>query len=236
MARHYSRRTFLRQTPRPVLKQYFSRKGLLRQIVALCTGMPPADAGAAPDVPGNAPAPNGDDPARGDDAEAMKTFDAMKKRKGAEKLSDAIEKLPKEIREEVEADFEQVHGLAYTNGIQAILEEAVFRRQVWPETSIDWAARFPEMANHYERAFRVFLEDPDLFNVAGHFDEMDRRGHRQRRIVGKGLVPKVEPEALADLAEAIRAIYKPVSGSRRCTVDNYLRRDPERHCYFGSSG
>jgi len=232
MARPYSRRTFLRQTPRPVLKEYFRGKGMLGQIVDLCTGKRPAQAGSPPEAAGGTQAPAGVDQARSDDSEAVKRFDAMKKRKGAEAISDAIEQLPDEVREAIEGDFEQVNELAYTNGVEAILEEAAFRKRTWPGTSIDWVERFPEMSNHYERAFRVFLEDPDLFQVAGRFDEMDRHGRRQRRTIDKNLVPKIEPEDLAALGTAIVGIYKPLSGSKRCTVDNYLRRDPDRHCYF----
>ncbi len=232
MARPYSRRTFLRQMPRPVLKEYFGGKGLLGQIVDLCSRKRTSQAGPPPEAASSMQAPEGIDQGKSDESEAMKRFDAMKKRKGAEKISDAIEELPDEAQEAVETDFEQVNELAYANGVEAILEEAAFRKQVWPDSSIDWAARFPEMSNHYERAFRVFLEDPELFEVAGRFDEMDRHGRRQRRTIDKDLVPKVEKEDLAALGAAIGAIYKPVSGSKRCIVDNYLRRDPDRHCYF----
>lgn len=232
MARPYSRRTFLRQTPRPVLKEYFRGKGLLGQIVALCTGKRPAQAGPRSETVSGTQAPEGIDQAKSDESEAMRRFDVMKKRKGAEAISDAIEQMPDGVREAVEGDFELVNEMAYTNGVEAILEEAAFRKQLWPDRSIDWSERFPEMSNHYERAFRVFLEDRNLFEVAGRFDEMDRHGRRQRRTIDRDLVPKVERKDLAALETAIVGIHKPLSGSKRCTVDNYLRRDPERHCYF----
>lgn len=232
MARQYSRRTFLRQTPRPVLKDYFARQGVLEQIVSLCSGKRPAQAVPSPEAASSTQVPDGIDQAKSDESEAMKKFDAMKKRKGAEAISDAIEQLSDKDRETIDWDFGQINELAYSNGVEAILEEAAFRKLTWPDRSINWAERFPAMRNHYERAFRVFLEDPDLFEVAGRFDEMNRHGRRQRRTIGKNLVPKVEKKDLAVLGTAIREVYKPLSGVGRCTVDNYLRRDPERHCYF----
>jgi len=185
MARQYSRRTFLRQTPNAVLKEYFVGKGLLGEV----------------------------------------DFDALTKETDIEALSEGIEALPDTERAAVEADFEQVNELAYAKGVEAILEEAAFR-------NVDWAQAFSEMKNHYERAFRAFLDDGDLFYVAGHFDEMDRLGSWERRTIYKNLEPKVEQGDLDALAAAISAIYRKQGRGRFCAVDNYLRHDPERHCYF----
>jgi len=184
MARHYSRRTYLRQTPEDALKGYFAKQGILGDI-----------------KPGK------------------------RKKDKVAAVSDAIENLPDAQRVAVDADFELVNELAYDKGVEAILEEAAFRK-------FDWAGRFAKMRNHYERALFAFLEDPDLFHVAGHFDDMDRRGSGQRRTIHKNLVPKVEQEDLDALTAAVIGIYKPLSGCRFSKVDNYLRQSPERHCYF----
>jgi len=148
-----------------------------------------------------------------------------RKKDRAAAVSDAIENLPDAQRVAVDADFELANELAYDRGVEAILEEAAFRK-------LDWAGRIAKMRNHYERALWASLEDPDLFYVAGHFDEMDRRGPGKRRTIHKNLVPKIEQEDLDALAAGIVKIYKPLSGCRRCAVDNYLRHDPDRHCYF----
>jgi hypothetical protein len=209
----------LRQTPRAILKEYLAKKGLLGQIVELCSGKHAGQATASPDTSPATQPPGGIDKAMSD------AFDAMKKRKGAEAISDAIEKLPDAQRVAVDGDFELVNELAYDRGVEAILEEAAFRK-------LDWAGRVAKMRNHYERALWAFLEDPDLFYVAGHFGDMDRRGPGKRRTIHKDLVPKVEQEDLDALAAAIIGIYKPLSGCRFSKVDNYLRQSPERHCYF----
>jgi len=185
MARQYSRRTFLRQTPRAILKEYFAKKGVLGEI----------------------------------------DFDQLSKRTSIEVLSDAIERLPDAQRVAVEGDWEQVNEMAYARGVEAILEEAAFR-------DLDWTDRFAQMSNHYERALRTFLDEPDLFYVAGHFEEMDRVGSWQRRTIYKNLEPKVERADLDTLATAIARLYKKQGRGRYCAVDNYLRKYPERHCYF----
>ena len=184
MARQYSRRTFLRQTPNATLKTYFALKGLLGDI----------------------------------------DFDALSETE-IEDVSDAIEKLPDAQRVAVDAAFEQVNEMAYGPGIEAILEEAAFRR-------VQWAELFAQMSGHYERAFWCYQNDPDTFFVAGHFEEMDRRGPGQRRTIYKNLEPKVEQADLDALGHAISELYRKQGRGKNCAVDNYLRRDPERHCYF----
>jgi hypothetical protein len=185
MARQYSQRTFLRQTPNAVLKEYFAGKGLLGEV----------------------------------------DFDALAKETDIEAVSEAIEALPDAQRDAVEADFEQVNELACAKGVEAVLEEAAFR-------NLDWAQAFSEMRNHYERAFRAFLDEGGLFYVAGHFDEMDRLGSWERRTIYKNLEPKIEQDDLDALAAAMSSVYRPQGRGRYCSVDNYLRHGPERHCYF----
>ena len=185
MARQYSRRTFLRRTPKAILKEYFAKKGVLGEI----------------------------------------DFNRLNKRTGVEVLSEAIAVLPDDRREAVEADFEQINELAYARGVEAILEEAAFRR-------LDWGDAFAQMSNHYERAFRAYLDDPNLFYVAGQLDEMNRTTFGERRTIYKNLEPKVEQDDKDALAAAISKLYRKQGRGRYCAVDNYLRRDPERHCYF----
>ena len=219
MARQYSRHMFLRQTPRAILKEYFSNKGLLAGIVRLCLAKEPAEAAASP----AAAPPNG--PPGVLDKEEVEKFDRMSKKKIVDALANAIEQLPDAQRVAVEADFDLVNEMAYARGVEAILEEAAFRK-------LDWAGSFAGMSNHYERAFRAFLDQPDLFYVAGHLDDMDRVGSWERRPVDKNLIPGVEQADLTAFAAAISALYKPQGRGRYCTVKNYLRQDPERHCYF----
>ena len=117
MARQYSRRTFLRQTPRAILKDYFAKKGLLGPIVELCSGQPEEHAAPSPETPPTTPPPGGGEKDVGD------VFDAMGKKKGSDAISDAIENLPDAQRAQIDADFEVINELAYEHGVEAILEE-----------------------------------------------------------------------------------------------------------------
>ena len=114
MARQYSRHMFLRQTPRAILKEYFSKKGLLAEIVRLCLARGFAEAGVSPE------AALPDDPPGTLDKEEVEKFDRMSKKKVVEALANAIEQLPDAQRVAVEADFDLVNEMAYARGVEAI--------------------------------------------------------------------------------------------------------------------
>jgi len=152
-------------------------------------------------------------------------FDKLGKTK-ADRVMQAIERLPGGKQTETEADFRAVNEMAFPAGIRAILEEAgAFHKK-------DWADAFEAMKNHYERAFWTFLNEPTIFHVASYLADMDRRGDWRHRFVGRNLKPAVEKSDLDALAKGVSSHYSPEGRGRRCHVENYLRRNPERHCYF----
>jgi hypothetical protein len=154
----------------------------------------------------------------------------------------AMQKLAPETQTQIEAVFPEINELACQAGIRAILEEAAIRpflHQIGAKATqddagagkVDWASQFAGMKNHYERAFWTFLNDKGVFDVASDLMEMDRVGSWQKWPVGKGLTPAVDEE-VQPFTEEIRGFFRPQGRGRRCHVDNYLRQNPERHCYF----
>jgi len=152
-------------------------------------------------------------------------FDKLGKTK-ADRIMQAIDHLPPDERTKIDVDFTAVNEMACPSGTRAILEEAVgFHKK-------DWAADFEAMKNHYERAFWTFHNEPDIFHVAGYFVEMDSLGAWRRRFAGRNLKPAVEKSDLETLAKGVSAHYAREGRGHHCHVDNYLRQNPERHCYF----
>ncbi|MBL7143307.1 MAG: hypothetical protein ISS76_03660 [Phycisphaerae bacterium] len=186
MSRNYAPKTFLRQTPNHILKEYFNRKDLLKDIDFDNLG----------------------------DTEIDPIFEAM------DKLSD-------KQRNNIEAEFRQINEMAFENGILVLIEEAgsVFH-------NLDLLPIFDPMKNHYEKAFWVFLNHPLIFEIACDLAYMDSLGSWSSRKVGAGLTPAVEEKDKRNLADGISDFYKKQGRGRRCHVDNYLRQQPERHCYF----
>lgn len=152
---------------------------------------------------------------------------------------DDMLKLPERVQTQVEGDFHQVNELACQAGTRTILEEAAIRpflHQIDAKKDLaadkaDWPGRFAAMKNDYERAFWTFINDIDVFEVAGDLMEMDRIGSWQRWQVGKGLTPAVK-EKIQPFTDEICAFFRPQGRGRCCHVENYLRQNPERHCYF----
>ena len=90
----------------------------------------------------------------------------------------------------------------------AILEEAAF----W---GLDWSADFEELSSPYECAFWTFLNEPQRFEAAGSFHEMDRLGGWKRRMVGKLLDVATGSDDLAALEMALREFYGKQAGAHR---------------------
>lgn len=186
MTRQYSPRTFLRQTPNSLLKDYFARKQVITEI----------------------------------------DFDKLGDTE-VDPIVVAMESLSIPDRTRIEEEFRQINELACDLGVRVLLEEGQsdFHKLKLADT-------FTHMSSHYERAFYVFLNHPDVFKIASRFAEMDRFGGWRQRKVGAGLVPAVGKTDLDNLAAGLMDFYKKQARGQHCHVDNYLRQGPERHCYF----
>lgn len=117
--------------------------------------------------------------------------------------------------------------MACEKGILVLIEEAgsVFH-------NIALLPVFEPMKNDYERASWVFLNHPIIFEIACDLAYMDSLGSWSSRKVGAGLAPAVEEKDMRNLADGVSEFYKKQGRGHRCHVDNYLRQQPERHCYF----
>lgn len=143
----------------------------------------------------------------------------------ADPIFDAIQALDDRQRSTVESDFTEINELADLKGALAILEEARLRKA-------DWIDQFDGLENHYARAFWTFLNQPDCFQAAGAFHQMDRFSGWWRRFVGKRLEPKRNRKALLAFSDEIKSIYRNQRRGRFCKVDPYQRLSPVRYCYF----
>ncbi|MDI9431538.1 MAG: hypothetical protein QM570_07455 [Planctomycetota bacterium] len=139
----------------------------------------------------------------------------------------AMEALPVRERTLIEQEFRQINELAYEQGVRVLLEEGQS-----PYHELDLAETFGSMGSHYERAFWMFLNHRKVFDIAADFAYMDRVRSWRNREVGAGLTPAVEKNDLLALAHEVSAFYRQEGRGYHCVVDNYLREDPERHCYF----
>jgi len=186
MSRNYSPKTFLRQTPNTILKEYFRRKDLLKDI----------------------------------------DFDKLGETE-IEPIFEAMDGLSEKQRNSIEADFRQINEMACEKGTMVLIEEAQF-----PVHNLNIPKTLGDMESHYERAFWVFLNHRVVFDIACDLAYMDSLGSWSSRKVGAGLVPAVDEKDKRNLADGVSEFYKKQGRGQRCHVDNYLRQQPERHCYF----
>lgn len=144
-----------------------------------------------------------------------------------EPVAEALNGLEDEQRTKVEAEFAQVYEMACSLGVQVLIEEAGS-----PFHKLDWTETFRQMKNAYEKALWAFMNHRKVFENASDLAYMDRVGGWKQRYVGEGLTPAVEERDKDNLASAVCAFYSTQGRGYHCTVDNYRRENPERHCYF----
>lgn len=139
-------------------------------------------------------------------------------------LIEALEELDASEQESVETDFAAVNELATDGGSRLIYEEAAF----WNRP---WASQLDGMANDCERALLALIEDRRLINKTLAYNEIDRfsESRWQRWPVGKRLQVTDDHDGLA---KALRKIFKDQGRGRRCHIETFDRRDPERFCCF----
>ena len=144
-----------------------------------------------------------------------------------ETVAKALEGLLERDKRNIEAEFRKINDMACKAGVMVLIEEAGS-----PFHNLDFSDTFEQMNNHYERAFWVFLNHPDVFEIASELAYMDRIGGWKHRYVGKGLNPAVEEQDKQKLEMGVSEFYQRQGRGYHCIVENYLRENPERHCYF----
>lgn len=153
-------------------------------------------------------------------------FDSLKETQ-IEPISEALDGLPEDQKKQIEAEFRLINEMACASGVQVLAEEAES-----PFHRLAVSEKFTHMKNHYDRVFWVFLHHRTVFDIACELAYMDRIGGWNRRYVGENFTPAVEKEDLERLGKSVSAFYEKQGRGHHCKIDNYLRDNPKRHCYF----
>lgn len=142
-------------------------------------------------------------------------------------IYEAVQELPDKARIKTENIFRQINEMAYATGTQNLIieGESVFH-------NLQLADMFEKMSNPYEIAFWMYLNHPEVFNIAESLCRMDNVSSWKQSAVYRKLEPKIEPEEINKFAEKIIDFYKKQGRGKHCEIHNYKREKPERHCYF----
>ena len=143
-----------------------------------------------------------------------------------EPIYDTWQVLPEQMREEIEFEFRNVHGIATGNGARAIIEEGRFH-------GLNLTADLDAQDGYVNKAFWTLLEHPNVFDIAqlmNRADHLNGRYWRKRKNIPK-TQPDVSQHALKELADSIAAYYRENQGrGKHCWAEPYLRGG--RYHYF----
>ncbi len=157
-------------------------------------------------------------------------FTAMKETQ-TEGLFAAWLELPEGQRNEMDADFSEIHALSCEKGWCAIRDEAQWRFREEPDAFTAFVERMGNLDGHFERAMVTFLEYPQFWKGATLFCHADTLPYWRKR---KGLphqLASVHEDGRRALADGISDYFHRTEGRGKNCVVEALRRD-ERDYLF----
>lgn len=139
-----------------------------------------------------------------------------------EPIYHAFEAAPEMLRRQIDFDFCNIHGMADEAGMRTMISEA---RDHHHQGGLEIAEELGAMGSHIERAFWVFLEYPDVFQVAMRFQKADTLGRYWRKRSDMPPVKAaIDRDAQERLGKAITEYYTVKEGrGYACQVDHYDR-------------
>jgi len=142
--------------------------------------------------------------------------------------------LPNEKREELEADFRDIHALASVRGFDAIVDEAR-----WPghnrSEDHDIRQQLAEMASPHDRAMWTFLNRPEYWKGALRFSAADLISTTfwvERKNIPM-VDARVDKASIEQLGKALGQYFYVIQGrGQNCAVDPLRRRNIDYYFCF----
>lgn len=138
---------------------------------------------------------------------------------GIEAVHDALLLLPEADRREIGGHFRSVWEMAAREFTPWLIRVA-------REHGLDLTAAMQQQSNSYERAFRLFLDHPAIFEEAkalAHWENLPRRSTEKRNGMPK-MTPPVDALMLAKFGEALSTYFQETQGrGEHCRVEHFLR-------------
>jgi hypothetical protein len=157
-------------------------------------------------------------------------FAAMKETKPDALLTAWLE-LPEGQRNEMDADFSEIHALSCEKGWCAIRDEAKWQFRQEPNAFTAFVERMGDLDGHFERAMATFLDYKQFWKGAMHFHHADSLAHWRKRKGMPHQVADVHMGGRQALADGIRNYFHRTEGRGKNCVVEALRRD-ERDYFF----
>lgn len=135
-----------------------------------------------------------------------------------------VGRLPGNEQSSMEAEFQEIHAMSTEKGFVAIRDELGYHLDGDEEKLTATIQTLGEMANHYERAFTVFLDHHQCWQGATRFLRADSLGYWTKRKGFPGGGATTDKASLGRLSDALSEYYQRTQGrGRNCHVEAYRR-------------
>jgi hypothetical protein len=132
----------------------------------------------------------------------------------------AMSWLPRQAQDQIESALAQVFELACETGWRAILEVA---RQEGEDSTV---LALVHKACSYERAMRIWLDLPKLFEQAALIHQVENLTRWRKRTGLPRLTPRITPASIRELSHALSQCLQREEGrGQNCTIEYFRRRD-----------
>ena len=132
----------------------------------------------------------------------------------------AVSWLPREAQDQVESALAQVFELACETGWRAVLQVA---RQ---DGQVNALLPLAKRACPYERAMRVWLDYPSIFEQAALIHQVENLTRWRKRTGFPKVQPRITPDSIGELSLALSECLRREEGrGQKCTVEYFRRQD-----------
>ncbi len=141
-----------------------------------------------------------------------------------EPLFEAWLGLPEAIRDRMDAEMREIHGMSSEKGWCAIRDEAQWQMRNTPDELAQFVEAMAGLGGHDERAMVVFLDYSKLWKGATYFCHADNLSYWRKRKGFPRVAASVHQDGRQALAASIRDYFHRTEGrGRNCEVEA-LRR------------
>jgi len=141
-----------------------------------------------------------------------------------DELFRAWQELPDDLRNRMDAEFQQIFDLSNEKGFCAIRDEADWQLRDAPQAFTEFVDKLSALENHYERALVTFLEHGDFWDGATIFYHADTLSYWRKRKNLPHVPAALDIPSRKELEDNIRNYFHHTEGRGKNCVVEVLRR------------
>jgi len=132
--------------------------------------------------------------------------------------------LPKQKRNSMDAEFQEISEMSCEKGVTAIIDEAKWRLKQDSVACEEFIEKLASLPNHYQRAMVTYLDHAPFWRAATRWHHADSLSYWRKRKNLPRMAAAIDPASIEDLAARIRNYFHLNEGrGNNCVVEPFRR-------------